>query len=1068
MKTAIAWFARNSVAANLMMLVIVVSGLITLPRIKMEIFPEMRINAVSISIPFPGASPEEVEDAICVRVEERLQGIEGVKELSCTAVESMGALIVRLYDWADIEQSLADIKSEVDSIDTFPAEAEAPTIKQAALRGKVISVMVSGNASERTLRTLGEEVRDGIIDLPEVSMASLTSVRPFEISIEISEHDLRRHGLRFDDVVAAVRRSSLDLSAGSIKTADGEIVLRTSGQAYRGHEFEDIVLLSDLDGTRVRLGEVATIIDGFAESEQSTRFDGEPAVMVKVQRVGTQDALEVAAAVQAYVLRKAPEMPAGVKLTTWEDESAYLQARLDTLLGNARLGFLMVLGVLALFLRLRLAFWVGLGVPIAMLGAIAALPWFDVSINMLSLTAFIVVLGILVDDAIVVGENVHTHQEAGDDSLAAAISGTQEVSVPVTFGVLTTIAAFCPLLFLPGSSGEMSRMVPIVVICALVFSMIESKLILPSHLGHARARSEKSAGRKWHLWSTLQDRIADGLQRFLDEAYSPFLERALAWRYTTLATGVAVILIALGMVVGGRVPFDFMPAVEADGVVAKLTLPEGTPASITTQAVRQLEVAAETLRREIDENRGSDQPSVYTHIFTSIGSQPSSQRSDGRGGGGPVGTSLGSPNKGEVVVELIPSAERKVSSLEVGNRWRELTGEIPDALELTFSSSMFSTGAPIEIELRGNNGPDLKAAAEILKQELRRFPGVFDVGDSLRDGKQQLDLNILPSAEALGLSRADLARQVRQAFYGAEAQRMQRGRDDVRVMVRYPEDARHSIGDVESMWIRLPDGTAVPLSAVATIKTGRGISAIQRLDRRRTVSITADTDENLASPNEIVAEVRQRILPAILAAYPSIGYRLQGEQKEQSEFLGHLARGFGISLLVIFALLAVPLRSYLQPLIIMTAIPFGMIGGILGHVLMNCTTSMFSVIGLVAVAGVVVNDSLVLVDYINREIRRGTPIAAAVRTAGRKRFRPILLTSLTTFAGLSPLLVETSVQAQFLIPMAISLAFGVLFSTVVTLVLVPSCFMILEDFKRAINALPGLGRHGEEPAPLPD
>ncbi|MFP6663630.1 MAG: efflux RND transporter permease subunit [Deltaproteobacteria bacterium] len=1067
MNNAIAWFARNSVAANLTMLVIVISGLITLPRIKMEVFPEMRINAVSISIPFPGASPEEVEDAICVRVEERLQGIEGVKEIRCTAVESMGALLVRLYDWADVEQSLADIKSEVDAIDTFPAEAEPPTIKQAAMRGKVISVMVSGNASERTLRTLGEEVRDGIIDLPEVSMASLTSVRPYEISIEVSEGDLRRHGLRFDDVVAAVRRSSLDLSAGSIKTADGEIVLRTSGQAYRGDEFEEIVLLSDLDGTRVRLGDVATIIDGFAESDQSTLFDGEPAVMIKVQRVGTQDALEVAAAVHAYVLRKASDMPAGVKITTWEDESSYLQARLDTLLGNARLGFLLVLAVLALFLRLRLALWVGLGVPIAMLGAIAALPWFDVSINLLSLTAFIVVLGILVDDAIVVGENVHTHQEAGDDPLEAAITGTQEVAVPVTFGVLTTIAAFCPLLFLPGSSGEMSRMVPIVVICSLVFSMIESKLILPSHLAHARARADQSSDGKWHVWSKVQDRIANGLQRFLDNGYSPFLERALEWRYATLASGVAVVLVALGMMVGGWVGFDFMPPVEADSVVAKLTLPEGTPASVTTQGVRQLEAAAEKLRREIDASRDADKGSVYTHIFTSIGSQPSSQRSEEESGGR-MGGSIGSPNKGEVVVELIPSEAREESSLEIGNRWRALAGEIPDALELSFTSSMFTAGAAIEIELRGNDGADLKAAAETLKAALRRFPGVFDVSDSLRDGKQQLNLDILPSGEALGLSRANLARQVRQAFYGAEAQRIQRGRDDVRVMVRYPEEARRSVGDVESMWIRLPDGTAVPLSAVATIETGRGAAAIQRLDRRRTVSITAEVDESLATPNEIVAEIRREVLPGIVSTYPSVGYRLQGEQKEQAEFLGHLARGFGISLLVIYALLAVPLRSYLQPLIIMTAIPFGMIGGVLGHVLMNWTMSMFSVIGLVAVAGVVVNDSLVLVDYINRELSRGTPVAAAVRAAGRKRFRPIMLTSLTTFAGLSPLLMETSVQAQFLIPMAISVAFGVLFSTVVTLVLVPSCFLVLDDLKRATAKLPGLGGHDEAPAALPD
>lgn len=1061
MKRAIAWFAENSVAANLLMALIVVSGILAIPVVKLEIFPEMRVDSVSISVPYPGASPEEVEQAICIRVEERIQGVDGVKEITCTAVEGMGAVLVDIEDWADIDQALDDIKAEIDSIDTFPEETEVPTVKQAQLRGKVVSLMVSGNADERTLRALGVEVRDEIVELSGVSMANLTSIRPFEISIEVSENDLRRFGLRFDDIVQAIRRSSLDLPAGSIKTRDGEVVLRTRGQAYRGYDFEDIVVVSQIDGTRVLLGDIATVVDGFAETTKSSRFDGEPAVMIKVMRVGTQDALSVARAVQAYVAEKSPQMPAGTRLTIWEDESEHLRARLDTMLSNARLGFFMVLCVLALFLRLRLAFWVGLGVPIAMLGAIASLPWFGVSINLLSLTAFIVVLGILVDDAIVVGENVHTHQERGGDPLKAAIAGTQEVAIPVTFGVLTTIAAFSPLLFLPGSSGEMSRMVPIVVISSLIFSMIESKLILPSHLGHARSRAEKAPAAKWQAWERLQTGIANGLENFLEYRFTPFLDKALEWRYTTLSTGVAILIVALGLMVGGWVRFDFMPSIEADAVVASITLPEGTPATVTTRAVQRLEDAAGQLRAEIDNERTEKQGSAFTHLFTSIGSQPNTSRADsdrGRSRG-----SMGSPNKGEVVVELVPSKQRRLTSLEVGNRWRELTGEIPDVVALTYTSSMFSSGAPIEVELRGNDGDALAAGAEILKEELRRFPGIFDLSDSLRIGKQELNLDILPSAEVLGLSRADLARQVRQAFYGDEAQRIQRGRDDVRVMVRYPEEERRSIGDVESMRIRLPDGTAVPLSAVATIESGRGFSTIQRSDRERTVKVTADLDSNVNSASEIVAEIRGRILPSILTQYPSLNYRLQGEQKEQAEFLASLARGFGVALLVIFGLLAIPLRSYLQPLIIMSAIPFGMTGGILGHVLMNCTMSMFSVIGLVAVAGVVVNDSLVLVDYINREMLQGTPMSVAVREAGRKRFRPILLTSLTTFAGLSPLLAESSVQAQFLIPMAISLAFGVLFATPVTLLLVPSLYLIMNDVKQGARELPTrLLRHREE------
>lgn len=1044
MKGIIAWFARNPVASNLLMLVIVVTGLITLPNIRLEVFPEVRVNAASISVPYPGASPQEVEEAICVRVEERVNGVTGVKEIGCTAVEGTGAVLVELHDWADTETAMDDIKAEIDSIDSFPEETETPTVRQVTNQTKVVSVMVAGDIDERALRALGEEVRDEIIDLPDISVAELTSVRPFEISIEVSEHDLRRHGLRFDDVVAAVRRSSLDLPAGSIRTRDGEVVLRTSGQAYRGHEFEDIVLLADLDGSRVRLGDVATVVDGFAETDRSTRFDGVPAVMVRVKRVGTQDALAVAAQVRDYVEQKRVALPEGVSLHTWDDDSSVLRARINTMLGNARMGFVLVLCVLALFLRLRLAFWVGIGVPIAMLGAIATLPLFDVSINLLSLTAFIVVLGILVDDAIVVGENVHSHQERGGDPLDAAIEGTQEVAVPVTFGVLTTIVAFTPLLFLPGPSGKISRMVPIVVILSLIFSMIESKLILPSHLGHARARGQKAKTSKSQRWERVQTAVSGALTRFLNHAYTPFLERALEWRYTTLATGIAVVVMAMGLLAGGWVRFQYMPAVESDAVIANLTLPEGTPAATTTEAIRQLEIAAEEVRAEIDATRAPGAASVIRHVFSSIGAQPGTSSSDSSPGGR---RGANTPNKGQVVIELLPSDDRKESSLEIGNLWRERTGEVPDAVELSFTSSMFSTGAPIEIELRSNDGEALARTTAMLKDELRRFPGVFDITDTLRRGKQELNLVLLPGTEALGLSRADIAAQVRQAFYGAEAQRIQRGRDDVRVMVRYPEDDRRSIGDVESMRIRLPDGTAVPLSAIARIESGRGYSTIQRYDRRRTSRVTAEVDVSQVTANEIIAEVRGRILPTILASHPEVTYRLQGEQKEQADFLAHLGRGFLLALLVIFALLAIPLQSYLQPLIIMSAIPFGMIGGILGHLLLGWTTSMFSVIGLVAVAGVVVNDSLVLVDYINREIAAGRPAHEAIRTAGRRRFRPILLTSLTTFAGLSPLMMETSVQAQFLVPMAISLAFGVLFSTSVTLVLVPCLFGILSDFR---------------------
>lgn len=1066
MKGAIAWFARNSVAANLLMLVIVVGGLLVLPRLKMEIFPAVEADLVVVSVPYRGASPGEVEQGVCIRVEERIQGIEGIDRLECTASEGAGVVLAEVHSWADTDKVLDDIKTEVDAIDTFPEEAEKPIVKRATFRARVINVAVYGDVDERTLREYGQKVRDDVAELPGITVARLRNARDYEISIEVSESDLLRHALTFDQVVDAVRRSSLDLPAGSIKTGAGEISLRTKGQAYAGHEFETIVLVANPDGSRVLLGDVAEVIDGFEDSDRWAKFDGKPSVMVQVYRVGDQGALDVAAQVKEYVAEAQRSMPPGLSLTTWQDESVYLRARLDTLIANGRVGFFLILGVLAMFLRFRLAFWVGLGVPIAMLGTLIVLPWFDVSINLLSLFAFLVVLGILVDDAIVVGENIHTHQELGEDPLESAITGAQEVAVPVTFGVLTTIAAFSPLLMIPGDMGKMTRQIPTVVITALVFSFIESKLILPAHLAHARARGNKEGAFQWHAWKRFQATVVAGLDRLTNGPYARFLAWAVEWRYSTAATGVALVLLTGGLVGGGWVRFDFMPAIEGDNVVAFLTLPQGTPADVTADAVAKLEASAEEVRRELDDTGAGSDGSIYHHILSSIGEQPYRKQQE-RESSGNVGPLANEPHTGEVNIELAPSERRNVTSLQVANLWRQKTPPIPDTVELGFTSSMFDAGEALHIELRGENGEALRDAAAALKLRVAQYPGVFDVTDSFRGGKQEVSLSIRESAEALGLSLHDLARQVRQAFYGDEAQRIQRGRDDVRVMVRYPEESRKSLGDVEQMRVRMADGTAVPFSAVGEYELDRGYSTIFRADRRRIVSVTADVDENVTTPNEIIADLKKNVLPTLLAGYEGVTYTLQGEQAEQTEFSTFMLRGFGIAMLVIFALLAIPLGSYVQPLIIMTAIPFGMIGAILGHLLMGWDMSMFSVIGMVAVSGVVVNDSLVLVDYVNRKRLEGVAVTDAVRQAGISRLRPILLTSLTTFAGLSPLLAEQSVQAQFLIPMAISLAFGVLFSTGVTLILVPTAYTIVDDVTVYLQSLLGRARptHGDDPQP---
>ena len=1038
MNRAITWFAANSVAANLLLLLIVAGGLLTAPQVKREVFPEVDTDLVKISVEYLGAAPAEVEEGICIRIEEELQGVDGIDRLVSTASEGLGVVTAELTTDADPRRVLDDIKTRVDAIDTFPEEAEKPIIQQVVIRHQVINVAISGDADERTLKHLGQQVRDDLSALPGITHTTLAVARPYEISIEVSEDALRRHGLTFDEIAQAVRETSLDLPGGTIKSEGGEILLRTKGQAYRGPEFEKLVLMSRHDGTRLSLGEVARVVDGFEETDQSARFDGQPAVLVRVFRVGEQSALAITDTVKDYVRQAQMQVPEGITLTAWQDDSEILKSRLDTLLRNGRDGFLLVLIILSLFLRLRVAFWVLLGVPVCFLGTLWLMPSFGVSINLISLFAFIVVLGILVDDAIVIGENVYTHQQRGGDRLRAAIKGTQQVAVLVIFGVLTTVAAFAPLLAVPGTMGKFMRVIPVCVIVALLFSLVESILILPAHLAHGENTEPSRPIQR--AWLRLQDRVGDGLAWFIQRIYRPILALGLTWRYLTVAVGIATLLLTSGLVAGRWVQFTFFPDVEADNVIAYLSMPEGTPATVTAVEVRRLEAAAQRVMEELEAAGGKP---VVRHAMTSIGEQPfrREQSRDTRfvrftGG-----------HLGEVNVQLVPSEERSVTSAEVMQRWREAAGPIPGAVELIFSSTLIDSGEPINIQLRGPDIEVLRSAANSLKAQLAEYPGVVDITDSFRSGQQELKLGIVPSAEALGLTMADLGRQVRQAFYGEEAQRIQRGRDDVRVMVRYPAEHRRSLGDIETMRIRTPDGIEVPFSAVAEVQLGQGFSTIRRADRQRIINVTADVDANLANANEIIAELKASFLPRMVAEYQGLTYTFEGEQKEQNETLTALERGLIIALLAIYALLAVPLRSYTQPVIIMSAIPFGLVGAVWGHVLLGMDLSMMSTIGIVALAGVVVNDSLVLVSYVNQNRADGIPLQQAIREAGAARFRPILLTSMTTFAGLTPLMLEQSVQAQFLIPMAVSLAFGVVFATAISLMIVPAMYLILEDLK---------------------
>ena len=1074
MKGGIAWFARNPVAANLMMIFIIMSGLIATRAVKEEVFPEIELDRVSINVPYLGAAPEEVESGVILRIEEAIQGVDGIKEIQSTASEGSASVMVELELGADARRVVDEIKNQVDAITTFPIETEEPIIRELIARNQVTDIAVSGATDVFTLKAIAEQVRDELTVLPEITQVDIVSAPPYEISIEVSETALRRHGMTFDQVADAVRRSSLDLPGGSVRTDGGEILLRTIGQAYRGDEYESLVLWTRADGTRLRLGDVANVVDGFAETDQEARFDRDTTVMVSVFRTGDQSALDIAAAVNGYVEDMQTQVPEGISLTIWQDQAEILADRLTLMLRNGATGFVLVFIVLALFLQFRLAFWVSLGIPISFLGAIALMPTFDVSANVISLFAFILVLGIVVDDAIIVGENIFRHQENHGEALRGSIEGAREIAKPVTFAVLTTVAAFMPLMFVPGMMGKIFRVIPLVVIPCLLFSLIESLGILPAHLAHMRER--RTSG-PWHRF---QQFFANGLKTFVRTVYQPLLETALRWRYVTAAIGLSTLIVTGGMVLGGWTSFHFFPSIEADFMAASLTMPQGTPVEQTSRAVEELEEGAARLRARLQQETGMD---YFRHVSAAVGDQPMMSR-----GGGPMGPMevASAANLGEVTVELAPAETRSYTSEQLGLMWREATDPIPEAVEVNFDMSMMTPGDDVDVQLAGPDIEQLRTAADEVKRRLAAYAGVYEISDSFRAGKVEMQLGIKPAAETLGLTLQDLGRQVRQAFYGEEAQRIQRGRDDIRVMVRYPRDDRRSLGDLENMRIRTPNGGEVPFSQVAQVEPGRGFASIKRVDRNRAVNVTASVDPAVTSSGAVIADLQARILPDVLADYPGVFYTFEGAQAEQVEAVGGLQWGFFLAVLMIFALLAVPLRSYVQPLIIMAAIPFGLVGAIWGHMVMRLDVTMMSMFGLVALTGVVVNDSLVMVDFINRarkvhadvgdKVRQAggqprdrhafesTGLQLAIREAGSNRFRPILLTSLTTFFGLAPLMLERSMQAAFLVPMAVSLAFGVLFATFITLILVPTAYLILDDVQRTLRRLFGQ----EEPAFAPE
>ena len=1013
----IGWFATNHVAANLMMFSLIIGGIVAVFLLKKETMPEFQTAQVQIRVPYLGAAPEEVESGVILRVEEAIETIEGIHEITSRASEGMGVVTVEVEEGIELAAMIDKLKLAVDGISTFPAETERPTISEQRFDMPVVNVQLAGELDEATMKELADTVREEIAALPQVSLVQVMGSRPFEISVELSEAALRQYGLTLNGVAQTIRQWSLDMPGGAIRSAAGDIRLRATGQAYTGQEFENIVLLTRPDGTRVRLGDVADIRDGFSEVESYSFFNGQRSFGISVMATKEENPLDISAAVRAYVERRNATLPPEAQLTVWADSSQFLEGRLDMMLKNMALGAVLVLVILGLFLHLKIAGWVILGMTVAFLGAFAVMPATDVTINMMSLFAFILVLGIVVDDAIIIAESAYAETEQYGYTLPNIVRGAQRVAVPATFGVLTTIMAFLPMLFQTGRTSAFAAAIAWVVILCLVFSLVESKLILPSHL--AIMRSSHGARRGVSDWA------GDKLKSFIANTYTPFLRRAIEYRWTTLATFVGIMILMAGLVSGGWVRVVFFPEMEADFVNAQVELQEGAPETLITSIVQQMDAALREVDAELMAELGL-QSNAVQHVFAYIQNGA----------------------MGRFTVMLAEGEVREVSPKLIESRWREKIGHIAGTKELRFSSGQrMSSGPPIAFRLSGRNTAQLEAAADALATHLRSYDGLFEIESSANAGPEEIKLAVKPEAEALGVTLADLAGQVRQAFYGAEAQRIQRGDSEVRVMVRYPRSERRSIGNLENMWIRLPDGRELPFGAVAEYELERGYNSISRINGQRTVTVSANADLNAVEPGAITAAVYRTFVPTLRERYRDVRFGAGASAREQSASVIEMLQGFGVALLGIYVLMAVPLKSYLQPLLIMTVIPFGLIGAVIGHMIFGIAMNAISALGFFALTGVVVNDSLILVHYINRRVAEGVaPLAAAVE-AGARRFRPILLTSLTTFFGLVPIVLERSMHAQMVIPMAVSLAFGILFATTITLILIPCLYAMTARFK---------------------
>jgi multidrug efflux pump subunit AcrB len=1018
----ISWMVHNRVTPNIIMLVFILGGLFVATRIKQEVFPEFDLDLVTIRMAYPGSSPEEIEQGIILAIEEGIRGLDGIKEVTATAAEGSATVTAELLEDAESQKAYQDIKQEIDRITTFPEDAEEPEVSMAVHRHEVLQIQLYGQVSEWILRELAEEVRDRLLQNPEITQVDLYGAREYEIHIEVPQDILRTYGLTLDDIASKIKRTSVEIPGGLIETKGGDILLRVKQRRDWAHEFAQIPIVTTAQGAILYLSNIATVTDDFEETDRLATYNGYRSVGIAVYRIGKQTPIGVSDAAKEAMKEIEKDLPPGADWAISRDRSEMYKQRSGLLLKNAFFGLVLVLILLSLFLEYKLAFWVTLGIPTSFLGAFLFLPGIDITINMMSMFAFIVALGIVVDDAIVAGENIYEYRNRGMDSIKAAILGVKDVAIPISFSILTNIIAFVPLCFIPGVIGKIFKTIPFVVITVFAISWVESLLILPAHLAHSNTKNRSALSAFLH---ERQQMFSQKFTRFVEKVYGPFLDNCIKHRYLTLAFGVVVFFVILGYVYSGRIGIIMMPRIESDRSVVTATLPYGSAFEKASKVSDRLVQAA----GEVAKSNGGDK--LVEGTFALI-----------------------DENKVEVTIYLTDPDIRPISTSELTKKWRNAVGQIAGLESLKFESDRGGpgSGATLTVELSHRDIDVLDKASAELADILSEFPNVEDIDDGYTPGKQQLDFTIKPEGESLGLTAYEVARQVRNAFYGSEALRQQRGRNEVKVKVRFPKKDRVSEYDVEQLLIHTPSSSDVPLMQIASVKRGRAYTIINRRNGRRTVTVTADVDP-ISETALVQATLNSEILPKLVQDYPGLSYGYEGRQADFKESMQKLVSGFVLALLGIFVLLAIPFGSYSQPLIVMVAVPFGIVGAILGHIIMGYSLSIMSMMGIIALSGVVVNDSLLLIDYSNRLKKQGSSSFQAIHLAGIRRFRPIILTSLTTFGGLAPMIFETSRQARFMIPMALSLGYGILFSTAITLVLVPSLSMILEDIQLAIISL---------------